>query len=184
MAKIKDRTGEIYGHWIVKEQDIEKSLQTKKIHWICECDCGCGTIKSIRADALSQITIGGCDNLSSIKSKKCIKCGQEFFPKKQAKTRRYCYKCIPEENYNGSSVLRKKIKIWALEYKDGKCQKCGYNKCPDALEFHHLNPDKKDFSLSDRNLSLDWENIKKELDKCILICANCHRELHAQEKGE
>ena len=67
-----------------------------------------------------------------------------------------------------------------MEYKGSKCEKCGYNKCSEALEFHHKNPEEKDFNLSDRNLILDWQEIKKELDKCILVCANCHREIHAK----
>ena len=49
----------------------------------------------------------------------------------------------------------------------------------EALDFHHINPEEKDFMLSDRNLILDWNEIKKELDKCILVCSNCHREIHA-----
>lgn len=48
----------------MKEYDIERSAQTKKTYWICECDCGCGTIKSIRADALGQVIVGGCDKYS------------------------------------------------------------------------------------------------------------------------
>ena len=51
----------------------------------------------------------------------------------------------------------------------------------EALEFHHLNPNEKDFIISDRNLILDWNIIKKELDKCELVCANCHREIHSKE---
>lgn len=78
--------------------------------------------------------------------------------------------------------MRRLIKKWALEYKGNHCELCGYNKCIDALEFHHLDPNQKDFSISDRDIKLDWEKIKNELDKCILICANCHRELHAHEK--
>ena len=183
MGKIKNRVGEVYGHWIVKEQDIEKSLETKKVHWICECDCGCGTQKTIRADALNQVIVGGCDKYTSTISKTCSKCGKEFFPKKQAKTRKYCYDCVPEEGYDGATI-RKRIKLWALEYKGGKCQKCGYDKYIGALELHHLNPNEKEFNLSDRNIKLDWEAIKKELDKCILVCANCHREIHGKEKEE
>lgn len=78
--------------------------------------------------------------------------------------------------------MRRLIKKWALDYKGNKCELCGYHKCIDALDFHHLDPSQKDFSISDRDIKLDWEKIKEELDKCILICANCHRELHAQEK--
>jgi hypothetical protein len=45
------------------------------------------------------------------------------------------------------------------------------------LEFHHLDPNEKDFSIGGKSWSL--ERLKKEVDKCILICANCHRELHS-----
>lgn len=181
MARIKNRIGETYGHWIVKSLDEEKTRQTGKTHWICECDCGCGTLKSIRTDALYQVVVGGCNNMVSTKSKTCLKCGNKFFPKKQAKTRRYCYECLPEENFNGSH-MRKRIKIWALEYAGKQCSCCGYNKCIEALEFHHLDPNEKDFSISDRDILLDWEQIKKELDKCIVVCANCHREIHSEKE--
>ena len=50
-----------------------------------------------------------------------------------------------------------------------------------ALDFHHLNPKEKDFNLSNRNLNMDWDVIKEELDKCILVCSNCHREIHYNE---
>ena len=80
--------------------------------------------------------------------------------------------------------MRKIIKQWALDYKGHQCHGCGYNKCDTALEFHHIDPSKKDFIISDTNLKLDWEIIKKELDKCELVCANCHREIHEEEKNE
>lgn len=175
----KDKTGQSYGHWIVKSFDEEKSQKEGKVYWLCECDCGCGTLKSIRTDALSQVTTGGCINVTSFQAKKCLKCGNDFFPKKQAKTRKYCYNCVPEESYTNGAVLRKNIKQWSLEYKGFKCECCGYDKCEVALEFHHLNPLEKDFNISDRNIKLNWEDIKKELDKCILVCSNCHREIHA-----
>ena len=119
----------------------------------------------------------------SSKNKICAKCGKEFTIKNNAFSRRYCYDCIPEIGNTGAAN-RKIIKKWAVEYKGGKCCKCGYNKCLDALDLHHLNPTEKDFNLSDRNLSLDWNEITPELDKCILVCANCHREIHAEENKE
>lgn len=175
-----DKTGEHYGHWIVFGLDKEKSIESRRIVWKCECDCGCGTTKSIRGDALNQVVIGGCNNMVSSKSKKCLKCGKDFYPKKQAKTRKYCYDCMPEtsEKRTGAET-RKLIKQWAIEYKNNKCQCCGYDKCNEALEFHHLNPQEKDFNISDHDIKLNWNEIKKELDKCILVCANCHREIHA-----
>lgn len=93
----------------------------------------------------------------------------------------YCYDCLPEEHYTGAQ-LRNCIKKWALEYKGNKCEICGYNKCEEALEFHHLNPNEKDFCISDRDIKLNWLKIKEELDKCQLVCANCHREIHSKEK--
>jgi len=67
----------------------------------------------------------------------------------------------------------------AVEYKGGKCESCGYNKCIDALDFHHVNEKEKEFGLSQSGLTRSWERTKKESDKCVLVCANCHREIHA-----
>lgn len=74
---------------------------------------------------------------------------------------------------------RKKIREMAVKYKGGKCEVCGYDKCIQALEFHHLNNKGKDFGISDRGYTRSWQKVKQEIDKCILLCANCHRELHA-----
>jgi len=74
---------------------------------------------------------------------------------------------------------RRKIRDLAVQYKGGKCQICGYNKCPQALEFHHLSPNGKDFGISDKGYTRSWTRVQKEIDKCILVCANCHREIHA-----
>ena len=67
----------------------------------------------------------------------------------------------------------------AIDYKGGKCVFCGYDKCIQSLELHHFNSTEKDFGISDKGYTRSWERVKKEIDKCILICANCHRELHA-----
>jgi len=73
---------------------------------------------------------------------------------------------------------RKKLRSMAVEYGGGKCQICGYKKSQRALSFHHKNPKEKSFGISVRGLTRSWDKIQKELDKCILICANCHMELH------
>ncbi len=75
---------------------------------------------------------------------------------------------------------RKKIRQMAIEYKGAKCQACGYNRCAEALEFHHVNSPGKDFSISEKGYTRSWAKVKEELDKCILLCANCHREAHAR----
>ena len=69
------------------------------------------------------------------------------------------------------------LKLKSIKYKGGKCLKCGYNKCSRSLDFHHLDPLKKDFNISDGKTH-NFEKLKPELDKCILICSNCHGELH------
>ena len=68
----------------------------------------------------------------------------------------------------------------AVEYKGGMCSVCGYKKYIGALEFHHTDQGEKDFGLSERGLTQSWEKIKKELDKCILVCSNCHKEVHSK----
>lgn len=73
--------------------------------------------------------------------------------------------------------IRRKYKEELVKYKGGKCEICGYDKCITALEFHHLNPSEKDFSLSNSKIH-NLEKLKKEADKCILVCSNCHREIH------
>jgi len=74
---------------------------------------------------------------------------------------------------------RKNLRKEAIEYMGGKCQLCGYNICKQALEFHHLDESKKDFGISASGMIRSWKKIQTELDKCIMLCANCHREVHA-----
>jgi 5-methylcytosine-specific restriction endonuclease McrA len=87
-----------------------------------------------------------------------------------------CKKC------NSDAVIkrRKQIKLDAIQYKGGKCEKCGYDRCVGALEFHHLDPNKKDFNISKSGHSRSWKRVKDELDKCILLCSNCHKETHEE----
>jgi len=77
---------------------------------------------------------------------------------------------------------RQKVKVMAVEYLGGKCRECGYNKCVAALEFHHTNPKNKEFGIASYGHTKSWEKVKEELDKCIILCANCHRELEYNEK--
>jgi predicted nucleic acid-binding Zn ribbon protein len=80
-----------------------------------------------------------------------------------------------------------KVKKWRKATKDkivqlmgGECKLCGYKKCSQALELHHYNPTEKDFSFGAiRANPKSWLKILKELEKCILLCSNCHKEVHA-----
>lgn len=88
--------------------------------------------------------------------------------------RQRCKRC----RVDAVNKRRWKIKQAAILYKGGECAQCGYNKCIDALEFHHLDPTKKDFALGNKGHTRSWDKIKVELDKCMLVCSNCHKELH------
>lgn len=84
--------------------------------------------------------------------------------------------------YQKQVIRGLKRKIALIDYKGGKCEKCGYKKCFASLEFHHINPDDKEFQLDLRHLSnMNFEKILKEADKCMLLCSNCHREIHHPE---
>lgn len=85
-----------------------------------------------------------------------------------------CTKCQSE----AVQRRRDKLKILAVEYLGGCCNFCGYNKCVHALEFHHLDPNEKDYGIGAKGHTRSFEKMKKELDKCLLLCANCHREEH------
>lgn len=72
---------------------------------------------------------------------------------------------------------RKKKKRKLVELCGGKCIICGYNKCPQALQFHHMNPSEKSFNISHKGHCRKWEEVVAEVKKCILVCANCHAEI-------
>lgn len=90
-----------------------------------------------------------------------------------------------KKHNEAQSRWKRKKKEQAIKYKGGKCSRCGYNTCIEALDFHHIDPTKKEVEVSHaiRN-AWKWEKLKIELDKCILLCSNCHRELHFFDKGE
>lgn len=85
----------------------------------------------------------------------------------------YCKECTSK-----LTIERfKQNKLNAVIYKGGKCCICGYNKCMSSLDFHHIDPNQKDFSISEQK-GMNFEKLKKELDKCICVCRNCHSEIH------
>lgn len=71
---------------------------------------------------------------------------------------------------------RRALRARALDYLGSKCSICGYQKCMAALDIHHTNPEIKEFTISARLVS--WDRLTRELDKCVVLCANCHRETH------
>ena len=104
----------------------------------------------------------------------CKKHGEtEFVRRSDGRCR--CKKCAIE----AVTKRRDKVKKVAVDYKGGKCCVCGYDKCLSALDFHHLDPNEKEFGIGEKGYTRSIDSIKKEVDKCVLVCANHHREIHA-----
>lgn len=109
-----------------------------------------------------------------MQEKICLICGNTFRPKdKSANQRSCCYQCMPD----GVQLTRGGFLAKIKQAYGGTCQRCGYHTCIQALEFHHLDPAKKDFTISNDHFRLS--EAVQEVKKCILLCSNCHKELHA-----
>lgn len=115
---------------------------------------------------------------------KCSNCKEDkdksdfYFRKSENRYQSYCKKCLLQYQID----RWKNRKLEAIQYKGGCCISCGYNKYYGALEFHHVNPEDKDFDW--RKLRLrSWNSITEELDKCVLLCSNCHKEIHNELVG-
>lgn len=101
----------------------------------------------------------------------CLICNDQSSSNFYGARKNLCKKC-----FNISlMVKRQKLLIKARNLLGGKCSNCGYNKCSAALEFHHIS-DNKEFTIAGAKYS--WNKLEKEIKKCILLCSNCHRELH------
>lgn len=108
----------------------------------------------------------------------CKRCG-ETDPTKFYVTARMWTRCI--SCHTKANVRRyKRNKKTAVEYKGGKCSICGYDKCLASLDFHHVDPTEKDPNWR-RMRGWKFEKIKEELDKCVLVCRNCHGEIHSPD---
>jgi len=132
--------------------------------------------------------------LLEIALRKCSQCKldkplTEYYKYTTGKPHGQCKSCIRKHqqdkrnlnriDYNKSNQKRHtESKARAIEYKGGFCNDCGGTFHQSVYDFHHIDPNEKDSSWS---LHRSWEYLKKELDKCILLCANCHRIRHWKE---
>jgi len=120
-------------------------------------------------------------NKSDREYKLCPRCEEtknksEFYNRRNGNgNSSYCKKCSNDQ----VTERQIKYKLECINYKGGECVECGYKKSYTALEFHHTDPSKKDFNIALYHCHTFGNKIKEELDKCILVCANCHREIHA-----
>ena len=93
------------------------------------------------------------------------------------------YLNIHKRNKMQEKIVHKQARHILHELKINGCIICGYNKCDDALEFHHINPKDKKFNLNATSCANNnGDKIATELNKCILLCANCHREIERRNE--
>lgn len=193
MPSFIDLTGQKFGKLTVIEKAPSKNGH---VYWYCSCDCGQNDLFLVQGCHLKNGSITHCDKCdrvfsniekrtnSSIK-RKCVICGKEFTS--NSYNRKYCYECSPISSKEKRAItitcLRRAIKRQLVKYKGGKCSICGYDKSLNALQFHHLDSSNKDFALAAayNNGHFDMSKLYEEVDKCILVCANCHAELHEKE---
>jgi len=143
----------------------------------------------------------------------CENCKEYFSSKilidgkiRNLQRRKFCLTCSPFGQHNTSRIMlsaderkkrrrqkqveyviewRRRRKQKLLEYKGGRCILCGYDKpIPGAYSFHHRDASKKDFAIARSGHCTSWEKIKKEVDKCDLLCRNCHAEVHHKQNIE
>lgn len=142
--------------------------------------------------------------------KKCQQCGQGFplrltlnGKRHNLQRRRYCLECSPfgsgnrkklgqdpakryvkksEKHIRWQRKARHQRKKTLLQLLGGRCSVCGYNKCMGALDFHHRDPSTKSFNLASNGLLGKWDIVVAEAQKCIILCRNCHAELHYQQE--
>lgn len=100
------------------------------------------------------------------RSYSCKKCAKKYQREYNRKNR----KKVTDASRN----KRRRIKSILVEENGGKCIICGYNRYPGALEFHHRDPNEKDLHVSSTGI----HKAREEAKKCILVCSNCHMELH------
>lgn len=124
-------------------------------------------------DFLTKINKMTYHTFELIENRVCVICNREFTIDRHGNSGMICNKCRQKYHHY-------KLKVKAVEYKGNQCSICGYNKTVKALEFHHVNRDEKEFSFS---TNYAWDKLVAELDKTILVCANCHREIHDQQKA-
>ena len=124
--------------------------------------------------------------VASAVSKVCTKCGwtkleEDFYERKgryrgSGKRASWCKMCSDLSSKNISKKKRRDNKLEAIKLLGGACVVCGYDAHPAALDFHHQDGT-KDFGIGE-NLRGGVDRIRAEIDKCTLLCSNCHRVEH------
>lgn len=113
---------------------------------------------------------------------KCNSCGlkktqEHFYFSKGKLSQRTCKECVQKKQREKYHLKQEEINEFK---KNHPCKKCGCSKFY-LIEFHHINPEEKEYTIAE-NTNAKFETLLKEINKCIPLCANCHREFHYLEK--
>lgn len=153
----------------------DRKLREKEVVRLYEAGESCTNIAKIVSIQRKNVYLILERNNISLREKNpiftnCSICEKEIT--NQKRNRRLCGTCA-------TNVRRYRARKFAVEYLGGKCNKCGWIGNISAYDFHHKDSNSKDYNLSGLNLaSRSFENVKKELDKCELLCPLCHRLEH------
>lgn len=166
---------------------IDRGLSTHKIakelnksqcavrHWLKKYGLKTTFNKNSKGNVLRNTKL-----IDAILHLECTQCKQykemnknNFYIKPGNVPYSYCKVCSDERTIK----TQRNRKQQCIDYKGGKCVVCGYNKCNGALDFHHIDPTKKIFNIA-RQHTYSFKILKPELDKCVLLCKNCHCEYH------
>lgn len=159
--KICDKCGSSFKNW-QKIDGKYRCLKSRKYCLICS-----PFNKHNTKNLSSKVRVSP----SGLLAKKCLwhLCNELTFTK-------FCSKKCSSKYWTNTRRQNYKMKI--VELLGGKCSACGYNKSLKALHCHHVIPSEKLFNISSESYRRSWDLVLKEMTKCILLCANCHAEIH------
>ena len=148
---------------------VTRNLQNRK--FCLECSpFGIHNTKNLLVDELYESDNKICPSCNIKKPR------EDFYTRREENRITFSSHC-KECSKNKAMDWQRNTKKLAVDYMGGSCMCCGYDKYLGALEFHHKNPNEKDFTIGQRK-NLSFGKLKPELDKCLLVCANCHKEIH------
>jgi len=130
------------------------------------------SIKRNKRNNVTDVSLKLCPCCSTIKTR------TEFYKANKEGKRvngSWCKACMTEQ----TAKRQRRYKDMYVKQKGGCCQSCGFNKYNGALEFHHIDPSQKDSKMSKMTRRPDNPEVQRELAKCVLVCSNCHRMIHA-----
>jgi predicted HNH restriction endonuclease len=86
---------------------------------------------------------------------------------------------VPKRSENYDTIARQRVKTRAVAFFGGQCSGCEIVFPPSVFEFHHRDAREKEYGVATGGLGRSWTRLVNELAKCVMLCANCHREVHA-----